>query len=223
MKRIFITLITFVSIALAATAQINFGLKAGTNFATIPTNVDAAKSGHTGWFVGPTFKAIIPLIGLGAEANLLYSNTGATIENETYNKNSIEIPMYLRYELSLPAINKIFEPFIAVGPQWGWTVGKKEFGINPNEINDLNDIKDFASEKGKYFKFNESCWSLNFGLGFILFNHLQVHANYNLALGETSQYTDYKNINIKDLDTKELIEGVKSSTNIWQISLAYIF
>ena len=225
MKR-FLIITALLFVAFSASAQLDYGLKAGVNFSTVPTDIDAVKGGHTGWFIGPTFKAIMPVIGLGGEANLLYSNTGMEIDGEVYNKHSIEIPLYLRYELKLPAIKRFFIPFVAAGPQWGLTVGKKEFGVNPNEIDDLNDIREAVASKGRYLKFNNSCWSLNIGLGFILFNHLQVHANYNWALGSTCQYTDYKNIDFKNFgssETNDWITVLNSSSNIWQISLAYIF
>ena len=198
-------------IAVPATAQFDWGIKAGVNFAEKPSNITGIKSGNTGWFVGPMAKFIIPIAGLGIEANALYSNSGVSIGNETFNKNSFEIPLYLRYELRLPAIKRIFTPFVAVGPQWGYTFGKKEFG----EINNLENAKEFSD---RYFKFNDSSFSLNAGLGFILLNHLQVHINYNIALGETCEYFGAENFNISNK-----IETIKSKNNIWQLSLAYLF
>ena len=198
-------------IAIPATAQFDWGIKAGLNFAEKPSNVAGIKDGHTGWYVGPMAKFIIPVAGLGIEANALYSNSGTSIGGETFNKNSIEIPLYLRYELRLTAIKKILTPFIAVGPQWGYTFGKKEFG----EIKSWEDAKDFSN---RYFKFNESCFSLNAGLGIILLNHLQVHINYNIALGETCEYFGAENFNLSNK-----FETIKSKNNIWQLSLAYLF
>jgi hypothetical protein len=61
--------------------------------------------------------------------------------------------------------------------------------------------------------------SLNLGLGFIFFDHLQIHGNYNLALKNTA---DIKSIrDLADQVTSEMKSEVK--TNVWQISLAYIF
>ncbi len=200
--------------AIPATAQFDFGIKAGLNFTEKPTNISGIKDGHTGWYAGPMVKFIFPVVGLGVEANALYSKSGTSIDNETFNKNSIEIPVYLRYELSIPAVKKIIEPFIAVGPQWGFAIGEKEFGKKIENVKNINDL----TEIGRYFKFNESCFSLNVGLGFILMNHLQIHANYNIALGETCEYFGVKNIDIGDK-----IEYIKSQTNIWQLSVAYIF
>ena len=219
MKRISVaTLIgfcLFMIIPTTATAQFDFGIKGGVNLSEKPTNIKGIKDGHTGWYAGPMIKYITPAIGLGIEANALYSKSGASIGGETYDKNSIEIPIYLRYELRLPLARKIITPFIAIGPQWGYAFGEKEFGKRLSDISSMDDIKDISD---RYFKFNESCFSLNIGLGFIFFNHLQLHANYNMALGETCEYFGNENFNLGDN-----LETIKSKNNIWQLSVAYIF
>lgn len=192
----------------AVTAQIDFGIKAGVNLPEAPTlNVDDFKSsirGNTGWFVGPTAKFVIPVVGLGVEANLLYSQANIDIDGQNILTQSIEVPLMLRYELSIPAINRIIEPFIAIGPQFGWNIGDKSFT--------LDKIADIA---GREYRIKDSNTSLNLGLGLVLFNHLQIHGNYNLALGKTADITG----TIVDF-TKELAE---IKTNTWQVSLAYIF
>ena len=203
-------------IAVPANAQFGFGVKAGANFTGKVRDIESAKAGNTGWFVGPTAKFIIPVIGLGFEANALYSNSSVTIGKETFNKNSIEIPVYLRYELNLPAVRKVFAPFIAVGPQWGYAFGKKEFGEDLGNITNFEEAQDVYN---RYFKYNDSYFSLNLGLGFIFFDHLQVHANYNIALGQTCEYVGAE----KYANIEDKLEKIKSKNNIWQISLAYIF
>ena len=99
-----------------AAAQFNFGVKAGVNLPQKPTtNIEELKSslkGNTGWFVGPTAKFIFPVVGLGVEANVLYSQNNLEIEGQNVTAQNIDIPVYLRYELSLPVINKYIEPFI---------------------------------------------------------------------------------------------------------------
>lgn len=185
--------------AIPASAQLQFGIKAGTNLTGSPSDMKGIKSdGYTGFFVGPMAKFTIPLVGLGVEADILYSQSGAKIGDETVKKNSIEIPVYLRYDLSLPAVSKIIVPFVAVGPQFGFAFG------NLDEAFDL----------GKY-EYKKSALSLNVGAGARLFGHIQAHVNYNVALGNTSEYTTF-------------IDGAtnlvtKSKTNTWQISLAYLF
>lgn len=202
------TLFLFTVATTAVTAQIDFGIKAGVNLPEAPTlNVDDFKSsirGNTGWFVGPTAKFVIPVVGLGVEANLLYSQANIDIDGQNILTQSIEVPLMLRYELSIPAINRIVEPFIAIGPQFGWNIGDKSFT--------LDNIADIA---GREYRIKDSNTSLNLGLGLVLFNHLQIHGNYNLALGKTADITG----TIVDF-TKELAE---IKTNTWQVSLAYIF
>lgn len=216
MKRLSIILVGFcLFISIPATAQINFGIKAGVNISGKPTNIKGIKDGHTGWHAGPMVKFIIPVIGLGVEANALYSNSGTSIDGNTFNKNSIELPVYLRYELRLPAIKKFIIPFAAIGPQWGYAFGQKEFGNKLDAIDSWDDITNISD---KYFKFKESCFGLNIGLGIILLNHVQVHANYNIALGQTSEYFSANNFKLNDK-----LETIKLQNNIWQLSVAYIF
>ena len=202
------TLFLFTVATTAVTAQIDFGIKAGANLPEAPTlNVDDFKSsirGNTGWFVGPTAKFVIPVVGLGVEANLLYSQANIDIDGQNILTQSIEVPLMLRYELSIPAINRIVEPFIAIGPQFGWNIGDKSFTL-----------KNIADIAGREYRIKDSNTSLNLGLGLVLFNHLQIHGNYNLALGKTADITG----TIVDF-TKELAE---IKTNTWQVSLAYIF
>ena len=213
MKKISVILLDFsLFIAVPAKAQFDWGIKGGVNLPEAPKNIKGIKEGHTGWYAGPMAKFIAPVLGLGVEAGVLYSESGVAIDGETYKKNSIEIPLYLRYELRLPAIKNFLTPFIAVGPQWGYTFGKKEFGNKLQDVENLSDVKD------KYFKYEESLFSLNLGLGFVLFNHLQLHANYNIALGQNYEYGELENMSLIDG-----LKTIKSKNNMWQFSLAYIF
>lgn len=194
-------------VATPAAAQFNFGIKAGVNLSQKPTtDIEAFKNnlkGSTGWYVGPTAKYIFPIVGLGVEANVLYSQTNVEIEGQTVMSQSIDVPLYLRYELTLPVVNKFVEPFIAIGPQFTWNIG--------SEAITLDNIGEYTQRS---YKVKDSNVSLNLGLGVILFDHLQIHGNYNLALGRTAEFTTIKS---------GIEEAFESKTNIWQISIAYIF
>ena len=195
--------------AVPAAAQLDFGIKAGVNLAQKPSDIDDVK-GNTGWFVGPTAKVVPHIVGLGVEANLLYSQTSTEVGGETIKRQTIDLPLFLRYELSIPAINKFTEPFIAAGPQWSWNIGDRNYII---------DAIDIAS--GNYqskYTLRSSNLSLNLGAGVILLDHLQVHANYNIALGSTSDYSDSY-----ILGAINNAGRIKSKTNTWQISVAYMF
>ena len=188
--------------AVPAQAQFKLGVKAGTNLSEAPSdlkNIDV--EGMTGFFVGPMAKFTIPVLGLGLEADVLYSRTGSEIEGEKINKNSIEIPVYLRYDFSLPILSNVAVPFIAVGPQFGFA-----FGDTKEEL-EIDNIK-------TKYQFKKS---LNLGAGAILLNHIQLHINYNIALGKTSEMTGITGVG------SALGEVVDSKTNTWQISAAYLF
>ena len=186
--------------AVPAQAQIKFGVKGGLNLAGAPSDIESIQglvaSGTTGFFVGPMAKVSIPILGLGIEADALYSRTGSEISGEKINKNSIEIPIYLRYDFSLPILNNIAVPFLAAGPQFGYAFGSTD------ELTDW----------GKY-EYKKSNMSLNLGVGAILLNNIQVHLNYNIALGKTSE------MKVGDVMTK----AIDSKTNTWQVSAAYLF
>ena len=127
-----------------------------------------------------------------------------TVTGKSVTRKSIELPVFLRYEFSLPAINKFLEPFIAIGPQWGWNLGDKDLKLYEGKT---------AKEE---YKIKDSNLSLNLGLGAIVLDHVQFHINYNLALGKTSEYNIYDHAG-------DIITNKKSKTNTWQVSVAYIF
>ncbi len=204
MKKIFGIAITLCLLASApAFAQLNFGVKAGMNLSSKPRSIDDAK-GKTGFFIGPTAKLMLPIVGLGIEGNLLYSQSSSELGGEDITRRSIEVPIYLRYELSLPVVNKFLEPFVAVGPQFGWTMGDGD-----------ESWKESGKEVAKW-EYKKSNLSLNLGAGATVLNHIQLHINYNIALGNTGEWKE--NTAGQGLD---YIKGTK--VNTWQVSAAYIF
>ena len=82
MKRIITMLLFAVALTTATTAeaQIKFGLKGGVNVTSMSFNnsvFDA--SNRTGFFVGPTVKIQLPLVGLGIDASALYDQREAKV------------------------------------------------------------------------------------------------------------------------------------------------
>ena len=206
MKKIFGIAITLCLLASApAFAQLNFGVKAGMNLSSKPGSIEDIKTkGKSGFFIGPTAKLMLPIVGLGIEGNLLYSQSSSELGGEDITRRSIEVPIYLRYELSLPVVNKFLEPFVAVGPQFGWTMGDGD-----------ESWKESGMEVAKW-EYKKSNLSLNLGAGATVLNHIQLHINYNIALGNTGEWKE--NTAGQGWD---YIKGTK--VNTWQVSAAYIF
>ena len=188
-----------------ASAQIKFGLKGGFNVTDMSLNssvLDA--SNRTGFFVGPTIKVQLPLVGLGIDASALYDQreakikVGNTTTKETLRSQAINVPINLRYGWGLSSMANIF---LFAGPQFGFNVGDKDQKITESST----------------WSVKNSNFSLNFGAGVTLLSHLQLTANYNVVCGKTSDATITEGI--EQLTNKE----VRSRANAWQIALAYYF
>ena len=69
------------------------------------------------------------------------------------------------------------------------------------------------------WRMKDSSLSANVGLGLMLLNHLQVSANYNIAMGTTGEFDILKDV--PDAAWKQ-VTG-KTKANAWQLSVAYFF
>ena len=157
-----------------------------------------------GFFAGVTVKFQLPIVGLGIDGAALYDQREGDIEvgttTEKLKSQSIQVPINLRYEIGLGESANIF---IFAGPQVGFNIGDK--------------TKDLWSDMAEW-RLKTSNFSANVGLGFTLMSHLQLSANYNIALGTTGE-VDFKSAVDKTWDT---VKG-DAKANSWQIALAYYF
>ena len=149
----------------SAQAQIKWGIKAGLNVSTLDYEDWSEKDNDMGFFVGPMLDVTIPLIGLGVDGALMYSQRGGG----DYKQSGLEIPINLKYNIGLGSILGIY---VAVGP---------DFFFN------FKDVKVSGVEK-------EDCQvGLNLGAGVKLLKHLQVGVNYQWGLTAAFQDDyDYK-------------------------------
>lgn len=139
-----------------ASAQIKFGLKGGVNVTDMSLNSSVFDaSNRTGFFVGPTIKVQLPLVGLGIDASALYDQreakikVGNTTTKETLRSQAINIPINLRYGWGLSSMANIF---LFAGPQFGFNVGDKDQKITESST----------------WSVKNSNFSLNFGAGVTL-------------------------------------------------------
>lgn len=185
-----------------ANAQIKFGLKGGLNLNSMSISKDVLDaSNQAGFYVGPTVKFTLPIVGLGVDASALYDYRSAKLTNNddqsssvTVKQQQIAIPVNLRYGVGLGSTASVY---LFAGPQFGFNVGG-------NENKTIN------------WKWKDSNFSVNVGLGLMLLQHLQVNANYNIACGKTGEAT------IENAATKA-IKNANGRNNSWQLGLAYYF
>ena len=210
MKKVLTLIVMAVAFAMPSQAQFKFGVQAGLNLTNIsdfaPTQeyVQSAIKSKAGFFVGPTVKFTLPIVGLGIDAAALYDQREGKIEagntSETIKSQSIQVPINVRYGIGLGSLAEIFA---FAGPQFGFNIGDK--------------TKDLYNDAAKW-TLKSSNFSANVGLGAMLLSHLQIKVNYNIAFGKTGE------VQVKDAATSawDTVTG-KAKANAWQLSAAYYF
>ena len=204
MKKIFTLVVLLATMTVAVQAQVKFGVKGGLNLTTMKFDKDVAnKSNQAGFFSGPTVNFTLPVVGLGVDASALYDQRSAKIDgaDETLKQQSIQIPVNLRYGFGLGNTASVY---VFAGPQFGFAIGDKV----ANVVDDALD-----------WRLKDSNLSANVGLGLMLLNHLQISANYNIALGTTGEF---EVVNAVAGTAWNTVTG-KTKANAWQISVAYLF
>jgi opacity protein-like surface antigen len=201
MKKFFTLVVLLATMSIAAQAQVKFGVKGGLNLTNMKFDKSAVDpSNQTGFYIGPTIKFTLPVVGLGIDASALYDQRSAKIADETMKQQSIQVPINLRYGFGLGSTASIY---LFAGPQFGFAIGDKVKEIG-------NNIADW--------RLKDSNLSANVGLGLMLLDHLQISANYNIALGTTGEVDAGSAINT----TWQTAIG-KAKANAWQLSVAYYF
>lgn len=181
-KKILVAIALIMAVAVPASAQFRFGIKAGATVNKLSLDKEVLKTlssdNRTGFTGGIMAEFTVPIVGIGMDASVLYANRSFDIASSTETeigvehktRSYIDIPLNLKYKLGLPGVGKIVTPFITTGPDFSFLCSKKNF---ENSI------------KNKSFDF---AW--NFGLGVQLFNHLQVAANYGLGISNSVSGND---------------------------------
>lgn len=204
MKKFFTLVVLLATMAVAAQAQVKFGVKGGLNLTNMKfDNSVANKSNQTGFFIGPTVNFTLPVVGLGIDASALYDQRSAKIDGseDKLKQQSIQVPINLRYGFGLGNTASLY---LFAGPQFGFNIGDKSANIIDNALE---------------WRLKDSNLSANVGVGLMLLNHLQVSANYNIALGTTGE----SNVISTTASTVGNLVTGKTKANAWQISVAYFF
>jgi len=201
MKKLFGLLVFLGCLCMTPThAQVQFGVKGGLTSSKISLDLENFRSGNRmGWFLGPTLKIKTPVF-IGADISALYDQRKIEINDQTFTQKTIEIPVNARLNFDLAEGTGFF---FAIGPQFGFNVGKDEFKW---------------TEKNSYestFQLKKSNFSLNFGAGVMVADHLEVSVVYNVALGNTGELEN----------TLEAMKQEKTDTKAktLQISAALLF
>lgn len=207
MKKILTTMVAVAALFVAAPAQAqtSFGLKGGLNVTNMTLSSDVLDvSNRAGFFVGPTVKFTLPIVGLGVDAAVLYDQREAKLADTKITQRSVNIPINARYSIGLGDMAGVY---LAAGPQFGFNVGDTDFslaGLTSSSTYDNYTLK-------------KSNFSINVGGGVQLMNHLEIGVTYNIALGKTGE-VDFLGT------TGDAIGSLfETNNNAWQVSAAYYF
>jgi hypothetical protein len=208
MKKLFAVVLMAVAFVMPSNAQIKFGVTGGLNMTNVSVKDAAADAkgafkSRAGFFVGPTVKFTLPIVGLGVDAAAVYDQREGKVGEgdgaQTIKSQSIQIPINLRYGIGL---GSLVEVFAFAGPQFGFNVGSNK------------KFEDYKAE----WTLKSANLSANLGVGLTVLSHLQAKFNYSWALGKTGEMK-YAAQSVEGI--KEVATGAKF--NCWQISLAYWF
>lgn len=197
-KIFFLVVIATITTGLSAQAKFSFGPKIGFNVNKLDisgvSNLDA--SNRFGFTAGLTAEYIVPVIGVGVDASLMYSHMKTHLDegviSENVSGNFFEIPVHLKYKLGLPAIESILSPYVFTGPSVAFK---------------LSGDDSYAGTK-------TTQWGWDLGLGVELVKHLQVGAGYTFGINKLV------NTVFDDLNTTH---SIKVKNNYWTVTAAYMF
>ena len=172
MKKIISVLMVAVALMMAAPAQaqlIKFGVKGGMNFSELDfdkKSLGEVNESSTGFFIGPMAEFTLPIIGLGIDGALMYSQRG----KDEAKQQGIEIPVNLKYTIGL---GSMFGIYLAAGP---------DFFFNFKDI----DVENIEAKKTQV--------AVNVGAGLKLLRKLQVGVTYQIPMGDSFEWKDAGNV-----------------------------
>ena len=200
MKKLFAVVLMAVAFAMPSKAQVSFGIQAGLNMTNVSaSDLNGTVKSRTGFFVGPTVKFTLPIVGLGIDASALYDQREGKSGTETIKSQSLQIPVNVRYGIGLGSIAEVFA---FAGPQFGFKLGGDE-------------DTSIGGTKVSEWTLKSSNLSANIGIGATILSKLQAKLNYNIALGTTGEYKGNINGVMQEISSAKF--------NAWQVSLAYFF
>lgn len=233
-RNCFIVILLLAGVAL--NAQIKFGLTAGLNMANEGTSVGSIasftdKGSLKGLTVGPTVEAMIPILGIGAEASALYSRKGSNFKYdinvpEDYNISLsgyrsisyIDVPLNIKYKMGVGVVNL----FVTGGWYWSFALGGKVVVDNAVDNTTNEAIPELIKKTNMSFSksYNSFDTGFGFGGGVELLKKIQLSVNYSISVKNTATEQAMQDI----LNSSYQYNGSLSTKNrVLSVRLTYLF
>jgi len=182
----------------SALGQLRIGVKGGIAINKLHFDKSVIDSDNRAGFTGGVqLELSLPVTGLGLEGSLMYShrNDALTGMEKTYRRDYIEIPVHVKYGLTIFGLNRFLVPYAFTGPNFSFLFNETEQDLWDNRASNI-------------------AWDAGFGIE--LFNHLQIQAAYCIGITEA-----FKQVGID----KPQFEGetVNGRDHCWTITAAYLF
>lgn len=195
-KKVIIAATFALTLAVPASAQFRFGIKAGASVSKLKFDSSLLKSDNTAGFTGGVMAEFtVPVLNIGADASVLYARRSIEMvdnngDKSTDNRNYIDIPVNFKWKIGLPLIGNVITPFITTGPDFSFLMSKKNFA-------DAWDSRKF-----------DVAW--NVGAGVEVLSKIQIAASYGFGL--TNSASGDKALNFGD-----------GKNRFWTVTAAYLF
>lgn len=190
MKRILVLAMVVMMCAGVANAEWRFGVKAGVNVDKMHFDNKTFDSDNRAGFTGGIMTEFtVPLIGIGADVSLMYTRMNGRLVDEAIDgslietkkekgRDFLEIPVNLKYKLTIPVVASIIKPYVFTGPDFAFRLSKDTF----------SDMKTRTCQVA---------WNL--GLGVELLKHLQLSGSYAWGVNNIADHwLNTQNIKVKN-------------------------
>lgn len=148
-----------------AAGQVHFGVKGGITTMEMKDKsslLDSEK--HTAYTGGLVVDLNIPKVNLGLEVSALYrweNNKKIDRKDVVSKRHCIDIPVYARYRLAIPGVEKVVAPVVFTGPNISVLLSDKKLKVEGESRTRLS-------------------WDV--GAGVDLFKHVRVTASYGIGM-----------------------------------------
>lgn len=168
MKKLILLLTVLLS--LPAMAQVRFGVRCGVTLGELRFDRDVINSDNrVGYTGGLLLDFNVPVVGIGAEASVMYTHRKNRLTDGgiTFRRQYIDIPVYARYRLTIPSLERQFAPYIFTGPNFSVL---------------------FEENTPATYRNSKTYLSWDVGGGFDLFTHLRLSAAYGIGISKAMEY-----------------------------------
>ncbi len=172
-KHLLLSILLMACLALPAAAQVRLGIRGGVTLGKMRFDREVVNSDNRiGYTCGLLLDVNIPVVGLGAEVSAMYAHRSDRLTDGSFyfKRHYIEIPVYARYRLAIPALERIVAPYIFTGPSFSVL-------FNENGPDNYHNSKTYLS------------WDV--GAGVDLFRRLRLSASYDIGMSKAMKYVNH--------------------------------